>query len=183
MAKVRVRNTSNTNLGFSFSFLSKGQQCIINEGQITDADRRLMHAKGIEVSKIEEINPAPVASMVKPAVFEKKEKPVPEKEESVPNVPSHDTMVTPADVKAPDPAKPIKLDEPKPVPVSVPAPAPAPEPVSAAPVPEVKTIYTREQLEAMNKAQLKGLVKGMQVDKRNRNEMVNKILESQTLKG
>ena len=170
MAKLRIRNTSNTNLGFSCGFLFKGQSLVINEERVSAADHRMISAKGLEVTKVDEVLPAPTPSMVKPEVFGKK------KEEG-PSDATSKTVAAPVNVQAaplqepvvtPDPAKPVQLDGPKPEAPVAPASAPA-EP----------KVHTREQLEAMSKAQLKNLVQNAQVDKRNRGEMINKILELQ----
>ena len=167
MAKIKIVNNSKTNIGFSFGFIFRGKQLLVEESRLNASDKRMIAAKNLLVVK--EGDPMPVS---KP---EPKKEPV--KEEGKINVPENKgapekvDAVTPVPTPEPPKQSAPPVVESKPVP---PEPTPAPQSEETS-----KPKLTSEQLEAMTKTELKELAKDLKVDKRSRKDMIAKILESQ----
>jgi len=164
MSRVRIRNTSTSNIGFSFGFLFRGQQSLVEESRLSEGDKRMIAAKKLVVEPEKMPMPEPVKEEVKSNVPENKGAP-----EGINEIP-------PAPVKPPIPSA---------VPTTPVAPVVEPGPVAPAAAPAVESAtpakpkHTEAQLKELSKKELKELSKGLGADGRSRGSMIAKILESQ----
>jgi hypothetical protein len=168
MARLRVKNTSTSNIGFSFGFLFKGSQALVEESRLSEGDRRMISSKKlfVEPEFPSVVKEKEVPEEVKPEIKEEVKVNVPENKGTVETV--NPVASTPVATAQPAPVKPV---EPGPVPA---APVAATQPEAS-----VKSKFTEEQLKAKTKAELKELSKGLGADGRKRADMIAKILGAQ----